>query len=363
MDSKIQMAFAALGKTIEQYIPNFDEKETGGKGYISWGDDNSFPEYLNGLYTDVTTLRAIINGTKDFILGDGVSCLKEGFGKYVNKKEDTIEDLVELVAIDYLLYGNAFVQVIRNKAGEISELYHLNARYVRCSKDNDLFYYNEYFGKRYARTSRTVVYPRFMQDASIPSSVVMLKSERDKTYGLPIYVASLTECEIERQLSEFNIAQINNGFNGSYVMNFNNGIPDDEQKEEIEREVNEKFCGSANAGRILLNFSNGKDNSVTLEKLDIENFAEKYDTTANRAQDKIYMAFRAPRVLFGDTKDANAFNDQDFKESFKIFNRTAILPLQRKIKGMFDKVFNMDDSVNITQYSIDWGEEETAETV
>lgn len=352
------MAFAAIGKTVEQYIPDYSEKEVGGKRYIYWGGDDSFPEYLNGLYTSVTTLRSVINGTKDFICGDAITCNKEGFKDYVNRKGDTIDDLVELLSIDYMLYGNAFIQVIRNKAGLVSELYHLNARYVRCSKENDLFYYNEYFGKKYARTSKTVMYPRFFKDSDAASSVYMIKGERDKTYAHPIYIASLTECEIERQLSEFNLAEVNNGFNGSYIINFNNGIPDDQTKAEIEKEINEKFTGSENAGRVLINFSNGKDNSVTLEKLEIENFSEKYNVTADRASDKIFEAFGAQKVLFGVEKETTGFNSEDYKQSFKLYNRTRVQPLQKKLVSAFDKIFDMDGSVEIKPFSIDWGEQD-----
>lgn len=360
----IPMMFAAIDKTIEKSIPSFEETETRGKNYVTWGENNSFPNYLYDLYTTVTTLRSIINGSTDFVCGNDIKVNVQGFEFEVNKKGDTIEDLVGNITRDLLIYGNAFIHVIRNKGGEIGELYHLNAKYVRTSKKNDLFYYNEDYGKRYGRSNKNIVYPKYVPEAvNIPSSVIILKLENDKTYALPQYIASLKDCEVERNLEEFNLAQLENGFFGSYVFNFANGVPSDEIKAEIEENITEKFCGAANSGRIILNFSDGKDNGVTLQKMDIVNYAEKYNTTADRASKKIYEAFGASPVLFGVEKETTGFNTEDYEQAFKLYNRLRIRPLQKKIVNLFDKLFQVSNSIEIEPFSIDWSENAKEETV
>ena len=362
----VAVCMAAIEKVAEQSIPSFKEVEGRGKDYINWGEDNTFPNYLYGLSTDVVTLRSIVNGTADMVAGDGASCILDQFNKEVNKKGETLYEMIRDLALDYLVYGNAFVQVVRNKAGNIGELYHLSAKYVRTSKKNDLFYYSEEFDKKYSRSNKMVVYPKFVTEAKdIPTSVIMIKSENDKTYGLPQYIAALKDCEVERQLSEFNLSQLENGFFGSYVFNFANGVPSDEQKAEIEADIQDKFCGAGNVGRFLLNFSNGKDNGVTLSKIDIQNFAEKYNTTSERASKKIYESFGAFPVLFGVEKDTTGFNDEDYQQAFKLYNRMRVRPLQKKIVTMFDKIFNMQGSVEIMPFTIDWSEDgdNTQETV
>lgn len=358
MENKVQMAFAAIDKQIEKSIPSYEQSETRGKNYIQWGENNQFPEYLNGLYEEVVTLRTIVNGTADFVSGNDSYCNLEGFGKEINKKGDTMFELVNLLGRDYLLYGNAYVQIVRNKAGKIGELYYINARYIRSSKKNDIFYYSEEYGKKYARTNKTVIYPKFIPEATnVPTSILSLKTELDKTYGLPRYIAALKDCETERQLSEFNLSQIENGFYGSYIFNFGNGIPSDEQKEEIERDINEKFCGSGNVGRFLLNFSNGKDNGVTLSKIEIQNIAEKFNLTADRARNQIYASFAAQPVLFGIQKETAGFSDEDYQQAFKLFNRTVVRPIQKKIAIMMDKIFGVENSITIEPFTIDWSED------
>lgn len=350
------MIFAAIEKTLESYIPSFAESEGRGRDYITWGEDNKFPNYLYNLYTDVTTLRSVINGTSDFVCGDNV--ISSVIGGEVNKKGDTLYELIGDIAKNYLIYGNAYIQVIRNKAGNVSELYSLSPKYVRASKKNDLFWYSEDFCKNYMRASKKIVYPKYIPEATdIATSIIALKTENDKAYGLPIYISSLKDCEVEKQISEFNLSQLNNGFYGSYVFDFHNGIPSDEQKAEIEKNITEKFCSASNAGRVVLNFSDSKDNGVTLQKLDIVNYAEKYNTTDQRATKKIYEAFGASPVLFGVEREDTGFGDEDYMQAFKLYNRLRVKPLQKKIVAMFDKIYGVENSIEIKPFTIDWSDD------
>jgi capsid portal protein len=357
----IQMAFAATNKEWEEIIPQLTEVEST-KDYVLYGKDNQYPEYLYSLYNDVSTLKTIIEGTADYVIGNSVECNVKGFDKQVNTKGDTMRELVRLCARDWLIYGGYYIQVIRNKAGEVRELYYIDFRYMRSSKKNDVFYYSEDFGKKYVRTNKRVVYPKFMPEAkSVASSIVFVSNNKSSTYPIPKYSGSIKACEIERAIDTYHLSSIENGFGGSYIINFLNGIPTDEVKNEIEKNVNEKFCGASNAGRVLINFANGKDNATTLEKLDTEDFGEKYKAAAERAKNQIFTAFRAIPQLFGDMSAATGFNSQEFTESFKVFNRTVCKPIQQTICDSIDKIFGNDNSINITPFSLDDDKEEVVE--
>ena len=352
MDNIIKIAFAATEKEWEQLIPQQTEVE-GVKDYVQWGKDNQYPEYLYGLFNDVSSLKTIIEGTADYVCGNDVTCNVKGFDVEVNTKGDTMRELVRLLARDYLIYGGFAIQVIRNKIGDIRELYYVDFRYLRSSKKNEVFWYSEEFGKKYVRSSKTVVYPKFIKEnRDITSSILYVTNEKSKTYPTPRYSGSIKACEIERNIDSYHLSSLENGFSGSYILNFLNGIPTDEMKAEIEKNVNEKFCGSSNAGRVLINFANGKDNATTLEKLDVQDFGEKYKAAAERAKNQIFTAFRAIPQLFGDMTAATGFNSQEFTESFKVFNRTVCQPIQKTICDSIDKIFNNKNSIEITPFSL-----------
>ena len=352
-ENKIQVAFAAIDKNWEDLIPQPTEVE-GAKKYVLYGTDNRYPDYLWGLFNDVSTLKTVIEGIADYVIGNDVICSVSGFEKEVNTKGDTMRELIRLLARDYLIYGGYAIQVIRNKVGDIRELYYVDFRYLRSSKKNDVFYYSEDFTKKYVRSNKTVIYPKFIKEnRNVSSSILYVTNEKSKTYPTPRYSGSIKACEIERQIDTYHLSSLENGFGGSYILNFLNGIPTDEQKEEIERNVNEKFAGASNAGRILINFANGKDNATTLQKLDTQDFGEKYKAAAERAKQQIFIAFRAIPQLFGDMSAATGFNTTEFTESFKVFNRTVVRPIQQTICDSIDKIFGSGNSVNITPFSIE----------
>lgn len=348
----MQVAFAATEKEWEQLIPQQIEVE-GVKEYVQWGKDNQYPEYLYGLFNDVSSLKTIIEGTADYVCGNDVTCNIKGFDVEVNTKGDTMRELVRLLARDYLIYGGFAIQIIRNKVGDIRELYYVDFRYLRSSKKNEVFWYSEEFSKKYVRSNKTVVYPKFVKEnRDITSSILYVTNEKSKTYPTPRYSGSIKACEIERNIDTYHLSSLENGFGGSYILNFLNGIPTDEMKSEIEKNVNEKFCGSSNAGRILINFANGKDNATTLDKLEVQDFGEKYKAAAERAKNQIFTAFRAIPQLFGDMTAATGFNSQEFTESFKVFNRTVCQPIQQTICDSIDKIFNNKNSIEIAPFSL-----------
>lgn len=353
-EKNLNIQFAAIEKVVERNIPEYTESENRGKGYIQYGTDNQYPEYLWGLYNDVTTLKTIIKGTADFVAGDDAVCNVPEFDKEINKKGDTLFELIGWLAKDYLIYGGYAIQVIRNKAGNIGELYYIDFRYLRASKKRDLFYYSEEYSKKYARSNKTVVYPKFVPEAKdIAASIVYVSNEKSRTYPIPRYSGALKACEMERAIDEFHLSSLENGFYGSYLFNMCNGIPSDEQKAEIEDNITEKFAGASNAGRILLNFADSKDNAANVQKLEIQDFGEKYDAAYKRSREQIYCAFQAVPAIFGLMSESTGFNEEEFSQAFKLYNRTVVKPIQRSITDSFDKIFGVKGSTTITPFNLD----------
>ena len=69
------VSFAAIDPYLEQVIPSPAEKIIRGKDMVEWGDRNAYPDYLLDLYKTTSTLRSVIDGTRDYIVGDSQSIL------------------------------------------------------------------------------------------------------------------------------------------------------------------------------------------------------------------------------------------------------------------------------------------------
>lgn len=369
---RANVSFAALDPYIESNIVSPKETLIHGKDMVEWGDGNAYPDYLLSLTETVPTLRSIINGTVDFIAGDNVSINPLNplwpIGQ-MNGRGDMIAEQVEDLARDQMTFGGFALQVIRGRDGRVAEIYHLPMRFIRANKECDVFYYCEDWQKRGRKD--TIVYPAFIPGLeerwfelddearnSHASSVLYVKADHTHTYPVPVYGASVKACETERMIDDYHLNAVANGFNPSMIINFNNGIPTDEMKEEIERNIDEKFGGPQNAGRFILSWNPNKESATTFEVPNITDFGEKYKALAETCRERIFTAFRAYPNIFG-LSTATGFSIEEFDSAFKLYNRTMVRPVQRMIADAYDKVYGQTGVLNIVPFSLDGTNEQT----
>lgn len=358
-------SFAAIDSYLETNIVSPVEKVLAGRDMVEWGARNAYPDYLLDLYNNVPTLRSIINGNIDYVAGDDVTImpLQEEFtNQEMNRRGDTIREQVKDIAKDFEIYGGFALQVIRNLAGEVAEVYYIDMRYLRTNKEGDVFYYSEKWGK----SSRTdmVVYPAFLPKIEWEklsdeernrhaSSILFVKNVHTQVYPAPLYAASVKACEIERLIDEFHLSDINNHFVSSAIINFNNGDPGQEIKSEIERGFNEKFCGASNGGRVAFSWNPNKESATDIVEFKMEDFGERYKALSQHSRTQIFTSFRAIPLLFGLTSEVNTgFSTEEFEQSFKLYNRTQIQPVQRMICDAYDKIYGQRGVLTIRPFSL-----------
>ena len=190
------------------------------------------------------------------------------------------------------------------------------------------------------------------------SSVLYVKTTHSQVYPMPVYAASVKACEIERMVDEYHLNSLENGFAPSMIINFNNGEPSDQMKEEIEQEVTEKFTGPSNAGRFMLSWNKNKESATTFEVPQVTDFGEKYKALAENSREKIFTAFRAYPNIFG-LSTATGFSIEEFDSAFKLYNRTTVRPVQRMIADTYDKIYGEKGVLNIKPFSLDGLNEQT----
>ena len=338
--NKNKVCFAALDPYIQANIPEPLQKDAG--NYVRYGADNLYPQYLLGLYENCSTLKAIIDGNVDYVMGDDFT---------LNAPLDKIKaaDLMREAVRDWYIFGYAFLQVIRNPLGEVVDIYCLPAECVRTDKDRQSFWYCEKW--RGYGNAKAAVYPAFMDDPRQATGVLMLGGGRG-TYPAPLWSAAVTDAEVERKIDTFHLNEISNNFLSSLLVNFNNGTPDDKVKEQIERDMNEKFSGAENAGRIMLSFNENVTNRTTVERLSADGFDSRYDALSKRTREQLFISFKAQPILFGLTSESNTgFRTQEFSDLFRLYNKTMISPRQDMLRRAFAKIYGAD-VLTITPFTI-----------
>src|SRR5574344_1021516 len=339
-------AFSKLNNEIEDipyliddfYYSNYNDKQ-----YIKYGADNHFPFTLIQYYKKCSVLQCLIDGTVDFICGEGVKSNRV----IMNSEGETFDDIIREIANDFILFGGFALQVIRNIKGEIKDIYVLDFSKIRVSKKIDrIFYSNDWVKYR----CKAIEYKPF--DTTSPTSIFYYKGNKSRgVYPLPLYHSCLMSILTQIKIKTYHLENISNNFCPSAIINFNNGIPTEEEKRQVEKDITDKFSGAENASKLIISWNEDRDKAVEIEKMEDDNFDSKYQALNNSTIQDIFTAFRAPQQLFGTALENIGFNNQEYIQAFKIYQKTVIGPIQKIIKNAFNKI---DDTIimDITPFNI-----------
>lgn len=339
--------FLAIDKSWTTNIETPTET-VGTSDYVKWGSNNKYPNFLFDLYQNAPTLHSIVNGVADYILGNGI----------VNNTHVEIDDdMVKDMAMSLAIYGGIALNVLRNAYGDVAQIKVLNFKWVRSNKNNTEFFYSEDFGEKNSYRNNFYRLPKFDSSQNQPSSIFYYKLTKHTTYPRPIWSSVVIDAEIEKSISVFHLNSIRNGFSANVLISFNDGTPSDEQQEDIEQSIKEKFCSENNAGSFVMTFANSKDNAPTIEKIDSNDFAERYNSLNKKVQQNMFTAFRCNPNIFGIATENLGFNAEEYEQTFKLFQRFTIKPLQNVIINIFNTIFDKnkedEDAIEITPFTME----------
>ena len=330
-------------------LPLFEEQP--GSEWINYGFDNLYGDYLRDLSLGSSIHTAVVNGVAEMIAGEGIDATdrlqnagkREQWLKFSGLLEKSSDDLVRRLSFDMKLYGMAYIQVIWNRSRTgIAEMRHISSSNVRSGKANaDGVVKTYYVSARWDAIKQKQYHPRAypafsMEDRTQAAQILQIKAYQPGIYyyGLPDYVGSTNYIELDREIGVFHLNNIKNGLFPSMLLNFNNGIPTDEERREIERKVNEKFSGTSNAGRLLISFSDGNDNQPQIESISANDAEGMYQFLSQETTTKILAGHRVTSpLLFGVRGDGTGFgnNADELRDSYSLFSQTVVLPFQNLI--------------------------------
>lgn len=342
----IKMQFAAIDPVSITNIPVFIEQDSG-RGWVNYGSDNSYPNFLLDLYDSVPILSGIINGCADYVTGGGVDTGAPDLNKVIGSN---LAEILHNLAIDYFLFGGFCIEVLRDSRGYATKINYVPFDRVRSDESKHTFYYSPDWSKKANWRVKYITVPAFDSNSTDPRSFYYYSHPRIGTYPTPIWNSAIKSASIYSRVTEYHLNGLANGFNSSAIISFNNGVPEDDQKKEIERYFAEKFCGSENTGRVVLSFAPDKDHAAEINTLATEDYSTKYTNCIEKAREDLFVAFRATSNLFGLQKEGVGFNTQEYESAFKLFNKTVISPVQRIFERSFSDVLGYD--VTITPFEI-----------
>lgn len=341
----------AIIENKSKIIPVLKESKIAGKNYISYGDDNKYPDYLFSLYQNSTILQSIINGIIDYVIGQGVNGVF--LSDKVNEDGETFDDLLKNVLLDYLVTGGYAINVLRNANDAISELYWVNVSHIRLSDDGKTAYYDDNITGWGSKPKEIEIFDPNKKQTSF---LFYYKGNSRGLYPIPRWCGAIKAVETSCEISNYHLNSILNNFSPSALISFNNGVPDKATQDAIEKKINKKFVGSDNVNRFILSFSETGENATTLQKIDSDNADQKFHTLKDSITQEIFISFRATPALFGMNPENTGFSKTEFLESFQLFYKTMIEPIQKTLNKSFGKIFDYTNPLTFNKLVI-WDDE------
>ena len=332
---------------LEAYqTPKITENKS--KGIIYFGEDNIFPEKLVDLYNESPTHNAIINGKVGYIVGDGLTFEGEDTSKtiaarqWLNRANDseTWTELIKKVATDYELNNGFCIEVLRTSEG--NKYYHVDFSRIRVSTEGGLIYSENWAkdGKRNFRPTTEIV-PKYSPFRDDKRSFIYYCEYRPNMdhYPLPVYMGSLAAIETDVEINNYWVNEIKNGFSGGNLLTFNNGVPQNPEKQkDIERRFKNKYTGSENAGQLVINFAANKEHEPTLLALSGNDLPARYEQLAKTVQQNIFIGHRITSpMLFGVKTEGQLGGRGEIATSYEIFKKTYVSERQQTLLRVINR--------------------------
>jgi len=331
------------------------------KQWVAYGEDNNYFQFLIDRYNGSATNNAIINGMTELIYGKGLYATDASRkpDEYAMMKSLFSRTCMRKITFDLKAMGQAAMQVIYNKdKTKIVQVEHMPIETLRMEKMNDDgevtgYYYSKDWTKIRKKGFEPIRIPAFgYGEKGEGLEIYCIKPYRSGFYYYsPVdYQGGLPYAELEEEVANYHINNIKNGLSPSMLINFNNGVPTEEERELIERRIIQKFSGSSNSGKFILAFNDNKEMAASIEPVQLSDASEQYQFLADESMRKLMVAHRVTSPMLMGIKDNTGLgnNADELKTASLLFHNTVVRPIQELILDAIDDILAVNGaSLNV----------------
>ena len=323
---------------LSEYVAKSDAEKVDRKGWVNYGDQNDFPQYLRDLAHESPVHGSLVVAIGDMIAGKGIK--SEQYQAELDALD--VNTLTYAAAHDLKLFGGFFIEVIwSNDRTVISKLNPIPFEECRIAvnqdDDSEIGIFHSYDWSNTRKKKNT---PEF-----IPKYNYLTRNEEPRqiywcftytgsdVYPRPDYWSAINYIELDKQISIFHINQISNGLFPSTIINFYNGQATPEQKQQMMMDWENKMSGARNAGKVVMFFNERDQPKTEITPFPVNDADKQYQLMDTTATQKIITAHRVTTPLLFGIRETSGFgsNKDEMTTGLEIFNKQVIEPYQTLI--------------------------------
>jgi hypothetical protein len=323
------------------------------KDWVTYGNKNKYFSYLIDRYSGSPTNNAIINGISQMIFGKGLDATDsnknpDGYAQAITMFH---KECVRKLSYDLKLMGQCAIQVIYSKDRKrVAQVEHMPIETLAAEKCNDDgivegYYYFHDWSQIKPQDEPTRI-PTFGTSTEAREILYVKPYVAGHYYYSPVdYQGGLQYAELEEEVSNYHLNNIMNGLAPSMLINFNNGVPNEEERSLIERRIYEKYSGSSNAGKFILSFNENADTQSSIEAVQLSDAHMQYQFLSDESMRKIMVSHRVVSPMLLGIKDGGGLgnNADELKTASTLMDNTVIRPFQELLIDAFDKILSYND--------------------
>ena len=321
--------------------------ESKNKEWVNYGVDNNYYQYIIDCYNGSATNNAIINGVVNMIYGKGLDATNSSKkpDEYAQMKSIFSKDCVRKTVLDLKLLGEGSMQVIY-KNGKVYKAEHFPRQTLRAEKCNEEgeieAYYYHYDWSKLKPSDKPKRIPAFGFGNGKESEIKIIKRYVSGfDYYAPVdYQGGLAYAELEEEVADYLINEVQCGFSGTKVVNFNNGVPDREKQLQVKDDVLGKLTGSRGE-KVIVAFNNNAESKTTVDDIPLNDAPQHYEYLSNECVKKLIISHRITSPLLIGVKDGNSGlgnNAEEIKTATLLFDNIVIKPYQELLTDCFDSI-------------------------
>ena len=322
------------------------------KDWVQYGVDNDYFNYIIDVNNNSTTCRAITIGISNMIYGKGLAAhdadkRPEQYAQMMSlfKKSD-----LRKFINDYKVLGMAAFQLVYQD-GRVKEVHHFPMETLRAEKCNDEgeiegWYYSNNWGNL-KPTEKPERIPAFGFGKANGVEMYVLKPyESGKYYySSPDWSSAMPYAVLEDEIGDYLINDCINGFSGTKVVNFNNGVPDPDKMQSIKSDVLNKLTGSRGE-KVIVAFNNNSESKTTIDDIPLNDAPAHYQYLADECFRKLIVGHRVTSPMLLGIREGNdglGNNAEEIKNATQLFDNIVIQCFQDQVIECIDAILSVND--------------------
>lgn len=319
--------------------------------WVNYGEDNNYYQFLIERFLNSATNNAIINNICKLIYGEGLYA-KDSFQKpedWANVISIISQEELKKLIIDLYLLGQGSLQVHYNdKHDKVIEIFHIPQQLLRpakCNEDGEIV--TQYYSDNWqdVKKFKPKPFPVFgTSKEKIEILTIQPYSVGMKYFSYVDYQGALDYAVLEEKIAEYLINEVTNGFSPTTVLNFNNGQPADQEKDDITNRIMNQLTGSTGK-KLVVSFNDNEATKTTIDSVPLNDAPEHYAYLSEECRTKIMVGHNvvSPLIFGIATTTGFSANADELQNSFTLYENMVIKPKQQLIIDSLKKIFRVND--------------------